>query len=234
MGFEALNISRRFSPDTISAPRTGKCEVGVLQLIEWAFQREFASLDFDEVGRERGMLPSVGVEWIMMEQAKLGRRVDGGGRSDPHHDADIVASALAVLPEVYGGKRMAVQIAELARAGQHPDWMGNAQPTCEPMDWRNGKHGRYAQRELCREIGARWPGDQVPGKSDGYWCPVVYTNTARDVAAARRRYLAWYGALLELRHVFQIGCHLTSFVVTDRMPPQNPWKRIIDRSKVTR
>jgi len=225
MGIESLNLSSKVDPVLIAAPRTGKREVGVLQLIEWAFQSEFASLDFDEIARETGARPGVDTVWHLMEGKLLGCRVDGGGRSDPHHDADIVASALAVLPEVYGGRRMAVQIAELARVGRCPDWMGDAQPNCEPINWRNSKHGRHAFRERCREVGSRWPAPQVKGRDDGFWCPVTYSNTARDVAAARRRYLAWHGALLELRHVFQIGCHLTSFVVSNRMPLLNPWKR---------
>jgi hypothetical protein len=224
MGFETSNIRSKINSDTVTAPRSGKRDVGVLQLIEWAFQREYIRLEFDDTSRETGTLPGVSMEWIMMERAKLGRKVDGGGRSDPHHDADIVASSLVVLPEVYGGRRMAMDIAELARAGQHPDWMGNAQPSCEPVAWRNSKHGRYAQRELCREIGASWPGDQVQGKSDGFWCPVTFSATKQDIAAAHRRYLAWYGALLELRHVFQIS-HLTSFTINNRMPPKTPWKR---------
>ena len=224
MGIEGLNISSKASPMAITAPRTGKREVGVLQLIEWAFQREHARVEFDEVARETGPRPGVDTVWHLMEGKRLGCRVDGGGRSDPHHDADIVASALAVLPEVYGGRRMALQIAELARAGQRPDWMGDARPRCEPIEWSNSKHGRFAYREQCRDIGSRWPADQVTGRDDGFVCPVTYTNTARDVAAARRRYLAWHGALLELRHVFKIS-HLTSFVVTNCMPPLNPWKR---------
>jgi hypothetical protein len=224
MGIEGLNISTKASPVTITAPRTGKRKVGVLPLIEWAFQREHASVEFDEIARETGPRPGVDTVWHLMEGKKLGCRVDGGGRSDPHHDADIVASALAVLPEVYGGRRMALQISELARAGLCPDWMENTRPRCVPVNWRNGKHGRHAYREKCRDIGSRWPADQVKGRDDGYVCPVTFTATARDVVAAHRRYLNWYGALLELRHVFQIG-FLTSFEVTNCMPPRNPWKR---------
>jgi hypothetical protein len=165
----------------------------------------------------------------MMERARLGCRVDGGGRSDPHHDADQVAAALAVLPEVYGGRRMAVQIAELARAGQAPDWMGDASLKCEPVDVRRSKHGVYAATEPCREIGVRWPADQLGVKADGRVCRVTYSGDARQVGAARRRYLAWYGALLQLRHNLQTACHLTSFVLTDRMPERAPWTKGLTR-----
>jgi len=232
MGIEGLDMSSKISPVVITAPRTGKRDVGVLQLIEWAFQREHASLEFDEIAREAGARPGVDTVWHLMESKSLGCRVDGGGRSDPHHDADIVASALAVLPEVYGGRRMALQIAELARAGLSPDWISDVQPSCEPVEWKRCKHGRYGHQEACRSIGQRWPADQLGVKSNGNWCPVTYTNTARDVAAARRRYLAWFGALLELRHVFQISCHLTSFVVTSSMPDRNPWKKRLTQISV--
>jgi hypothetical protein len=204
---------------------TGKREIGIRELLEWAFQREFASLDFDEVARETGARPGVGMEWIMMERGRLGCRVDGGGRSEPHHDADMVAGALAVLPEVYGGRRMAVQIAELARSGMCPDWMAGARPRCEPVGWKRSKYGDYAKTEPCRAFGMLWPADELGVKANGAWCPVMYLDTARDVAAARRRYLGWYGALMALRSTFQAGGHLTSFVVTDSMPVQQPWKK---------
>lgn len=211
----------------VRAPRVGKLEVGVLELIEWAFQRERVGLDFNEIEKETGARPGVGVEYLMMEQAKLGCRVQGGGSSPRHHDADMVAAALASMPEGQGGRRMAIEIAELARVGGRPDWMRGARIACEPVAWRASKHGRYAHREQCRQIGQRWPAHQVTGRDDGFWCPVSYSNSARDVAAARRRYLGWYGALLHLRHVLQVACPLTSFVVTDRLPDRAPWKSVL-------
>ncbi|SPJ27639.1 hypothetical protein [Falsiruegeria mediterranea] len=200
-----------------------KQQVSIRGLIEWAFQRELASLDFDEIERETGARPGIGMEWIMIERARLGCRVDGGGHSDPHHDAELVASALAVLPEGVGGRRMAIRIAELARAGQCPDWRRDAEPRCEPLDWRQSKHGRFAHREFCRDLGGRWPADSVKGKDWGYWCPVTFTNTAREIAACRREYLAWRLALMELRNTFQILGNLTVFIVTETLPALRPW-----------
>jgi hypothetical protein len=222
MGIAELNMGRRIRPVTITAPRTGKREVGVLQLIEWAFQREHASLDFDEIAREAGARPGVDTVWHLMEGKRLGCRVDGGGRSDPHHDADIVASALAVLPEVYGGRRMALQIAELARAGQRPNWMVGAKHRCVPREWKQNQHGWHSATEQCGFVEVLRRGRVQ--RLEMRCCPVTYVDTARDVAAARRGYLAWFGALLELRHVFQTHCHMTSHVVTNRMPPRAPWK----------
>lgn len=209
---------------TVRAPRSGKLEVSALQLIEWAFQREKIGLDFDEIERETGARPGVGMEYILIEQAKLGCRVQGGGSSPRHHDADMVAASLASLPEACGGRRMAVQIAELARVGEVPDWMAGARATCEPVAWRRCKHGAFAVTEVCRVPGLRWPADQLGKKADGSWCRVSYSNTARDVAAARRRYLDWYRAIHHLRFIFQKACHLTSFTVSDALPPRTPWK----------
>lgn len=209
-----------------------KREISIRGLLEWAFQKELASLDFDEAARETGAAVGVGMEWIMMERAKLGCRVDGGGRSDPHHDADIVAGALAVLPESCGGRPMAIWIAELARSGLTPDWMPDAQPRCEPLEWRACKHGRYAQREFCRALGQRWPSHQITGNDWGYWCPVVYQDTAMEVARARREYTAWRLALLELRNTFQTWRNLTAFEVTDELPDRAPWTRGLTRTSL--
>lgn len=217
---------QRTSGAPVQAPRTGKLEVSALELIEWAFQREKVGLDFDEIERETGARPGFGMEWILIEQARLGvkGRIQGGGSSPRHHDADMVAASLACLPETYGGRRMAVLIAELARAGEVPDWMGGAVPACEPVDWRGSKHGRYAVREVCRVPGLRWPADQVAGRDDGFWCPVTYPVDGRMIAAARRRYLDWRGAIHHLQFIFQKACHLTSFTVSNSLPPRAPWK----------
>ena len=182
--------------------RAGKRDISIRGLIEWAFQREMASLDFDEVARETGARQGFGMEWVMIERARLGCRVDGGGRSYPHPDADLVAAALAVLPEACGGRRMAITIAELARSGAAPDWCADAVPRCEPLDWRVSKNGRFAHREFCRSVGLRWPADAVDGRNYGFWCPVVYSGTASEIAAARRHYLLWcVGAGRAARHV---------------------------------
>jgi hypothetical protein len=208
----------------VRAPRSGKLVVGVLDLIEWAFQREKVSLDFNEIERETGARPGIGVEYLMMQQAKLGCRVQGGGCSPRHHDADMVAASLASLPESQGGRRMSIEIAELARVGQRPDCMIGVRASCGPIAWRGSRHGRFAVTERCTELGARWPASQLGTKANGSWCRVSYAGSARDVAAARRRYLAWYGALLHLRYVLQVACPLTSFTVSQAMPARNPWR----------
>ena len=203
-----------------------KREISIQNLLAWAFQRELASLDFNEVSTEAGERPGVGIEWIMMQQAKLGVTIDGGGRSDPHPDADIVASALASLPENHGGRRMAIWIAELARAGCDPDWMPDARPTCVPVEWWGHKSSGRSRREFYRGDG-RWPPTVLRKghRTDGYACPVTYSCTAADVARARRDYLMWHSALRELAHNLRTGDPLTDFAVTLDLPPVAPWQK---------
>lgn len=201
----------------------GRVEIGIWSLLVWAFSREFASLDFDEVETEVGGNRGFGMEYVLIERARLGCSPDGGGRSEPHPDADIVAAALMTLPEGCGGRRMAVTIAEFARSGRVPDCRMNARPTCAPVEWRNSKHGKFAAREFWTGRG-RWP-ECVLGRDYGYVCPVRYTDTAREVAQARRGYLAWWGALLHLRAVLAVDGQIGAFALTDEMPPREPWKK---------
>lgn len=201
----------------------GKKQVGVRQLLEWAFQRERAQLDFDGEDRSGAVaLPSFGMEYLLLERARVGCSIDGGGRSDPHHDADLVAAALSVLPEARGGRRMAVQIAELARAGLAPDCMLDAKPRVEPVEWRQCKHGMFAKAELVQVIRYHSRGRIREFKSNA--CPIRYRNNASEIAAARRNYLGWWSALNELRASFQQRPDLISFEVNDDMPIMLPWK----------
>lgn len=210
---------------TVRAPRVGKLEVGVLDLIEWAFQREKVGLDFNEIERETGARPGFGIEYLMILQAQLGCRVEGGGSSPRHPDADMVAAALACLPEFYGGRRMAIRIAELARVGERPDWRLDGLASCTPIAWRGSKHGQFAVTEACTDLGVRWPASQLTERLKGQWCRVSYSNLSGEAAARRRRYTAWWGALLELRQNLQMCCSLTSFTVSNAMPERAPWKR---------
>ena len=219
---EAVGKGAMVARSAVRPGRGGvKTQVSILELVGWAFQREKASLDFHCVSGPRA---SVGMEYIMMQRAMLGCRVEGGGRSERHHDADIVASALAVLPERVGGRAMAILIVEHAREGRLPVWDVKQEPRCLPVEWKQSKHGTYAAREFCREVGQRWPLSQL-GRDDGYWCPVWYTATGADRARARRGWLRWWGAMLELRDTFRIYGGLTAFEVTESMPRRCPWEK---------
>ena len=219
--------------------RRGKVRlVSIRGLLEWAFQRELASLDFNEVQSSSGWLPSsVSMEYRMMEQAKLGCRVDGGGRSDPHPDADIVVSALAALPQALGGRRTAMWIAELARAGREPDWMPDARPRLVPGDTHTNRHGTFARTEDAAGLGAAgWPRQPRRNRKGVVvydrvlFCPARWYPTGSQIAAARRAYLQWWSVLLELRNTFQIHNNLSAHVVTDDMPVMSPWKKALTKS----
>ena len=199
---------------------TTKRAVSIRWLLEWAFQRENVSLEFG------GGMRAAGYGYIsstaaIIQHEQLGCRVDGGGSSPCHPDADVVAAALAALPEGHGGARTAIWVAELARTGREPDWMADATPRCRPVGWRNCKHGARASTERVGEVRYVYRGRVRAFESR--MCPVTYVDTADSIARARRSYLQWWGALLELREHFRVYDWLTAFSVTDEMPPRAPW-----------
>ncbi|MBU2360411.1 MAG: hypothetical protein KKB02_16030, partial [Alphaproteobacteria bacterium] len=95
--------------DFTRASRGAAKDIGIWPLLVWAFRTECAQLDLgggrDQLGHGYGYASMTS---IIAQHEQLGCRIDGGGRSDPHPDADLVAAAVAVLPEGCGGARMAV------------------------------------------------------------------------------------------------------------------------------
>ena len=200
--------------------------MGIRSALEWAFGVECAPLDFGDAAEWHVGTDTI---WRLMRQQELGCRVDGGGRSASHHDAQIIASFVAALPVEYGGRSMAVQIAELARAGRCPDAMLDARLRCVPKQLAHGnQHGPRAKAEdvpadamtgwnLCPRVGR---------PSRAYqWCRVTYTPTAAQVSAARRNWLAWCGALLHLAHDLRVSGRLEVVRITQNMPPLEPWNK---------
>ncbi len=197
--------------------------ISIQSLLEWAFADECASIDFEDEGTLAMGYGAVGNAYLMAQRGALGCRVDGGGYSLPDPDADLVAAAVAVLPEGCGGRRMAVQIAELARARAMPDAFVGVQPRCEPKDWHVNPYGRRAKTmSLGIEIDSS---GLRPRRHDVQVCPVVYRPDGGQVAAARRNYLQWWSALSELRITFEIHTNLSRWSVDDCMPPMTPWKK---------
>jgi hypothetical protein len=214
----------------VRASRGSAREIGIWPLIIWAFRSEFAQLDFDDLASEAsGRRSHMGMEAILMERCRVGCKVDGGGRSDPHPDADLIAAALATLPEGCGGRRMAVDIVELARAGRCPDW--HVEQSIAPVSYMQNRHGLFSNTADAAGLGdAGWPAVQRTRRRGGVaeepvlYCPVTIVGTASTIAAKRRAYLQWWSALLELRTTFQLGRDLSAWVVTDAMPPMKPWQ----------
>jgi len=116
-------------------------------MLEWAFRVEQAQLELplpkDAVEEGFGF----GMEYILLQRAELGCKVDGGQHkmgSYTHPDAEVIAAAVAGMPDSLGGKRMAIYVAELARAGITPDWMPGVIPRCVPMETKQNQHGERA------------------------------------------------------------------------------------------
>ena len=199
--------------------------ISIQSLLEWAFADECASIDFEDEGTLAAGYGSVGNAYLMAQRGALGCRIDGGGRSLPDPDADLVAAAVAVLPEGCGGRRMAVQIAEMARARRVPDAMVGAQPRCIPVGIRQNMHGNWG---LTESLGTAvdTSGRKVK-RIDVRWCPVTYTLTADKIGRARRNYLQWWSALMEVRSTFKIYNNLSRWQVLDVMPEMEPWKKAL-------
>jgi len=200
-------------------------EIGIQRLLEWAFADECASVDFEDEGTLAPGYGHIGNAQRMADRGLLGCRIDGGGRSYPDADADLVAAAVAVLPIGCGGRGMAVQIAELARARRVPDAMVKASVRCVPVGWRQNQHGPRAATQVLGH-GIDCSGRKVR-RYEVLVCPVTYTHTATDIARARRNYLQWRLALMELRQTFVIHNNLSRWSLSDRLPLTAPWQNSV-------
>ncbi|TYB83950.1 hypothetical protein [Oceaniovalibus sp. ACAM 378] len=195
-------------------------EMSVKGALEWAFGVEHAQLEFDEVAAVGGLgLPGRGAEARLMEQGALGCNIDTfRGRSHPHDDADLIASVVRNSLLWF----QSVRVAELARAGCVPDWMPEARLQCVPVAWRkSNQHGATARTEEVGRITYRTRRGTITKPL--LVCPVTYSPTGAQIAAARRSYLEWWGWLLDVR-VGLAAVDLGRIHVTDVMPPLRPWQ----------
>ena len=113
-----------------------KRALGVQAILEWAFRVEKAQLELPVRRDIDGEGFGFGMEYVLIQRALLGCKVDGGGHSSQsytHQDAEIVAATLAGMPDSLGGKRLAIHVAELGRAGMTPDWLPGVVPRCVPV-----------------------------------------------------------------------------------------------------
>jgi hypothetical protein len=164
----------------------------IAQALEWAFATEKAQLDFAEAKGDNAR-PGVSTLWTIMQRGHLGCSVDGGGRSLPHTDADMIASAVAHLPAVAGGRAMALLVAECARAGSVPDWR-TPPPAIVPVAWKGeNQNGRQAQAEVVDLLTFTRRGRKI--EVPVLACPVRVTVSPGRVQAVRDRYSAWRLAL---------------------------------------
>ena len=171
--------------------RTGgtkiKRALGVQAALEWAFRIEKAQLELPlpENVTEEGC--GFGLEYVLLQRAALGCKVDGGQHKIggfTHEDAEVIAATVAGMPDSLGGKRMAIRVAELARAGLTPDWMPGAVPRCVPVDIKRNRHGDRAVSVVVGTervvVKGKWRSVEVRA------CPVAFRPDAQQIEAARR------------------------------------------------
>lgn len=210
--------------------RTGGTKVkralGVQAALEWAFRVEHAQLELPmpQDISEEGF--GFGLEYVLLQRAILGCKVDGGQNktgSYTHADAEVIAATVAGIPDSLGGKRMAIRVAELARAGLTPDWMSGAVPRCVPVETKTNQHG---ERATTIVVGI----ERV--KTRGKWrtiellaCPVTWRPHPDQIASARRGYDDWWQALGWVRDGLIAGGMLRAVEVSAEMPKSIPWRR---------
>ena len=193
--------------------------MGVQQALEWAFATEKAQVDFDQYGAHQ--FDRVGIDplWRAMRLAEIGCAVDGGGSSDPHADATIIAGAVETcLP-----RPMALTVVELARARRPHPWEADATRRIVPHGWHMQDDGTWtAETRRLDEVTFTDRKSRVK-RYRPELCPIRYAGGAEAIGRARRAYLDWYGALLELAtHLRRPGALLT-IEISGEMPPLSPW-----------
>lgn len=207
--------------------------MSVQQALEWAFRVEHAQLELPEPpDPERGQGFGFGLEYVLMQRAALGCKIDGGQYKTgtyTHEDAEVIAATVAGMPDNLGGKRMAIRVAELARAGLTPDWMPGAVPRCVPVEMKRNRHGDHAttvvvgtERVLSR---GKWRTVEVRA------CPVMFRPDARQIEGTREAYQAWWRSLDWVRDGLNTSAMLRDIDVTSQMPKAFPWLR--QKSKST-
>lgn len=200
--------------------------MSVQQALEWAFRVEHAQLELPEPpDPERGQGFGFGLEYVLMQRAALGCKIDGGQYkmgTYTHEDAEVIAATVAGMPDTLGGKRMAIRVAELARAGLTPDWMPGAVPRCVPVEMKRNRHGDHAstvvvgtERVLSR---GKWRTVEVRA------CPVTFSPHPQQIEAARRAYDDWWRALVWVRDGLRTSSILRDFEILPAMPKVMPWK----------
>jgi hypothetical protein len=200
--------------------------MSVQQALEWAFRVEHAQLELPEPPdpeRQQGF--GFGLEYVLLQRAILGCKVDGGQYkigNYTHEDAEVIAATVAGMSDSLGGKRMTIRVAELARAGLTPDWMPGAVPRCVPVDVKRNQHGERAttvmvgtERVLSR---GKWRTVEVLA------CPVAFSPHPQQIEAARRAYDDWWLALEWVREGLLACGMLREVEVTAVMPKWRPWK----------
>jgi hypothetical protein len=208
-----------------------KRSMPVQQALEWAFGKEKAELELpDRPDLERGVGFGFGLEFVLLQRAALGCQIDGGRYklgSYTHEDAEVIAATVAGMPDSLGGKRMAIRVAELARAGLTPDWMPGAVPRCVPIIVKQSQHGPHVGTVVVgtERIRTRGPTARGTWKTiDIFACPVTFCPHPQQIEAARRSYEEWCKALGWVRAGLIAGGMLRDMEVKGLLPKVRPWE----------
>jgi hypothetical protein len=204
--------------------RRVKRALGVQAVLEWAFRVEKAQMELPlpKDVSEEGF--SFGMEYVLLQRGALGCKVDGGQYkmgSYTDADAEVIAATVAGMPSSLGGIRMAISVAEMARAGITPNWMPGAVPRCVPVDIKRNRHG---DRAVSVVVGTETV--LVSGKLrtvEVRACPVTFSPAPQQIDAARRGYEDWWQALDWVRDGLMAGRMLREMEVTAVMPKVRPW-----------
>jgi len=204
--------------------RRVKRALGVQEVLEWAFRVEKAQMELPlpKAVSEEGF--GFGMEYVLLQRGALGCKVDGGQHkmgSYTHPDAEVIAATVAGMPSSLGGIRMAISVAEMARAGITPNWMPGAVPRCVPVDIKRNRHGDRAVSVVVgtERILIRGKLRTVEVRA----CPVTFSPAPQQIDAARRGYEDWWQALDWVRDGLVAGRMLREMAVTVAMPKVRPW-----------
>ena len=205
-----------------------KRALGVQAALEWAFRVEKAQLELPPPKDLADEGFGFGLEYVLMQRAALGCTIDGGRYKMggyTHPDAEVIAATVAGIPDSLGGKRMAIRVTELARAGLTPDWMPGAVPRCVPVNIKRNRHGDRATSEVVGTervlIKGKWRSVEVRA------CPVRFSPDQKQIDGARQGYEDWWRALGWLRDALVSGRMLREVEVTGAMPKARPWARTV-------
>ena len=204
--------------------RRVKRALGVQAVLEWAFRVEKAQMELPlpKDVSEEGF--GFGMEYVLLQRGALGCKVDGGQHkmgSYTHPDAEVIAATVAGMLSSLGGIRMAISVAEMARAGITPNWMPGAVPRCVPVDIKRNRHGDRAVSVVVgtERILIRGKLRTVEVRA----CPVTFSPAPQQIDAARRGYEDWWQALDWVRDGLMAGRMLREMEVTAVMPKVRPW-----------
>ncbi|WP_372922148.1 hypothetical protein [Roseovarius sp.] len=202
-----------------------KRALGVQAALEWAFRIEKAQLELPPPKDVLEESLGFGLEYVLMQRAALGCKVDGGRYkmgSYTHADAEVIAATVAGMPDSLGGKRMAIRVTELARAGLTPDWMPGAVPRCVPVGMKRNRHGDHAVTDVVGtervQVRGKWRTVEVRA------CPVRFSPDPRQIESARSAYDDWWQALGWVRDGLIAGGMLRKMELTAAMPKVRPWR----------